>query len=243
MSPARSNVSASLSGFISTLKLPTPNCPRRQAHDPLTRCLRAVAVALVLGLKPGGLPRWLQHRFVSAATKWAWPVPQACSFRGTGGTGARSENGGIGGTGAPSRNALAAPAALARWPKVDGTYFDHGNGGVGGTGAPILRPGGTGGTGIVGTITGFASICVNGMEVHYGKDVPVSENGAPASSAHLAIGQVVAVEAIATQRGLQAGRISILNVYEGPLTALPNASAPLRVMGQPVAARRRRAGG
>lgn len=142
---------------------------------------------------------------------------------GMGGTGARNENGGVGGTGAPVQQrpgGTGGTGAVAEG--VDGTYFDQRHGDVGGTGTPILRPGGTGGTGIVGTITGFASICVNGMEVHYGKDVPVSENGAPASSGHLAIGQVVAVEAFATQRGLQAGRISILNVFEGPLTALPD---------------------
>jgi len=113
---------------------------------------------------------------------------------GVGGTGVRSENGGMGGTGAPlpqRPGGTGGTGAVA--DGVDGTFID--NGGVGGTGAPTLRPGGTGGTGIVGTITGFASICVNGLEVHFGKDVPVSENGAPASSAHLAIGQVVAVEA------------------------------------------------
>lgn len=153
---------------------------------------------------------------------------------GMGGTGVRNENGGVGGTGAPVQQrpgGTGGTGAVAEG--VDGTYFDQRHGDVGGTGTPILRPGGTGGTGIVGTITGFASICVNGMEVHYGKDVPVSENGAPASSGHLAIGQVVAVEAFATQRGLQAGRISILNVFEGPLTALPNASASLRSWGNP----------
>jgi hypothetical protein len=154
---------------------------------------------------------------------------------GVGGTGIHAENGGVGGTGAPLQQrpgGTGGTGAVAAG--VDGTIINRGNGGVGGTGAPILGPGGGGGTGIVGTITGFASICVNGMEVHFGKDVPVSENGVAASSAHLAIGQVVAVEAFATKQGLRAGRISILNVYEGPLTALPTASAPLRVMGQPV---------
>jgi hypothetical protein len=132
---------------------------------------------------------------------------------GMGGTGIQGDNGGVGGSGAP----------ILQRP-----------GGTGGTGAPIGAPGGTGGTGIVGTITGFASICVNGMEVHFGKDVPVSENGVAASSEHLAIGQVVAVESYPSKRGLEAGRIAILNVYEGPLTALANAASPLRVMGQPV---------
>src|SRR5213075_3081748 len=51
-------------------------------------------------------------------------------------------------------------------------------GGVGGTGIGSESDnGGIGGTGIVGTITGFASICVNGLEVHFSNDVPVSENG------------------------------------------------------------------
>ena len=154
---------------------------------------------------------------------------------GSGGTGARTDNGGVGGTGAPLRKrpgGTGGTGAVAEG--VDDGVYERDNGGVGGTGAPILSPGGTGGTGIVGTITGFASICVNGLEVHFGKDVPVSENGVASSTDHLAIGQVVAVEAFASNRGLQAGRISILNVFEGPLTSMPNASAPLRVMGQPV---------
>ncbi|EOG3621506.1 DUF5666 domain-containing protein, partial [Pseudomonas putida] len=200
----------------------------------LARCLSAVTFALVFGLNliaPAEVvaaPVCVSRDEVGMAGAAGMQFPG-----GVGGTGARA--GGVGGTGAPLQQrpgGTGGTGAVAEG--VDGTYFDHSHGGVGGTGAPIQRPGGTGGTGIVGTITGFASICVNGMEVHYGKDVPVSENGAPASSGHLAIGQVVAVEAFATQRGLQAGRISILNVFEGPLTALPNASAPLRVMGQPV---------
>ncbi|MCU0124415.1 DUF5666 domain-containing protein [Pseudomonas vlassakiae] len=179
---------------------------------PFVRRLNLVALVLIFGLDLGApanvvaAPVCVSRDEVGMAGAASMQLPG-----GVGGTGART--GGMGGTGAP----------LQQRP-----------GGTGGTGAPIERPGGTGGTGIVGTITGFASICVNGQEVHYAKDVPVSENGAPASSAHLAIGQVVAVEAYGTQRGLQAGRIAILNVYEGPLTALPNASGSLRVMGQPV---------
>lgn len=131
---------------------------------------------------------------------------------GMGGTGAVA-SGGIGGTGAP-----VAPA-------------EHG--GIGGTGAPADE-GGIGGTGIVGTITGFGSICVNGVEVHYDSKVSLSENGVPASAGRLAIGQVVAVEAHASVKGLIARNIAILNAYEGPVTAVASASAPLRVMGQPV---------
>src|SRR6185369_3233583 len=87
------------------------------------------------------------------------------SAPGLGGTGVAS--GGIGGTGIRT-------------------------GGIGGTG---ISNGGIGGTGIVGVITGFASICVNGVEVHYGADTPVLADGRQAQAGDLAVGQVVAVSA------------------------------------------------
>jgi len=141
---------------------------------------------------------------------------------GMGGTGISTDNGGVGGTGAPLNKR---PGGIGGTGAVAG--------GVGGTGISDDN-GGIGGTGIVGTITGFASICVNGMEVHFNKNVPVSENGIAATSTRLAVGQVVAVQAFNSRRGLEAGRIAILHVYEGPLTALPRDSLPMRVMGQPV---------
>ena len=140
---------------------------------------------------------------------------------GMGGTGAVA-TGGIGGTGAPADNG-----------GVGGTGAAADNGGVGGTGAPADE-GGIGGTGIVGTITGFASICVNGVEVHFDDKAAISENGLPVSSEQLAIGQVVAVEARRSPRGLEARNIAILHAYEGPITAVATATASMRVMGQPV---------
>ncbi|MFV0933071.1 DUF5666 domain-containing protein [Pseudomonas jessenii] len=189
------------------------------------------AVALVLGL---GLASVLQAApaCVSQNDAGTSEVPVIEAPGGTGGTGATpggmggtgidTDNGGIGGTGAPLKKS---PGGIGGTGAVAG--------GVGGTGISNDN-GGIGGTGIVGTITGFASICVNGVEVHFNKNVPVSENGIASSSARLAVGQVVAVEAFNTRRGLEAGRISILHAYEGPLTALPRDSMPMRVMGQPV---------
>lgn len=189
------------------------------------------AVALVLGL---GLASVLQAApaCVSQNDAGTSEVPVIQAPGGTGGTGAApggmggtgidTDNGGIGGTGAPLKKS---PGGIGGTGAVAG--------GVGGTGISNDN-GGIGGTGIVGTITGFASICVNGVEVHFNKNVPVSENGIASSSARLAVGQVVAVEAFNTRRGLEAGRISILHAYEGPLTALPRDSMPMRVMGQPV---------
>ena len=189
------------------------------------------AVALVLGL---GLASVLQAApaCVSQNDAGTSEVPVIEAPGGTGGTGAApggmggtgidTDNGGIGGTGAPLKKS---PGGIGGTGAVAG--------GVGGTGISNDN-GGIGGTGIVGTITGFASICVNGVEVHFNKNVPVSENGIASSSTRLAVGQVVAVEAFNSRRGLEAGRISILHAYEGPLTALPRDSMPMRVMGQPV---------
>ena len=193
------------------------------------RLIRAIALALGLGL-----PIVLQAApaCVSQNDAGISEVPVIQAPGGTGGTGATpggmggtgisTDNGGVGGTGAPLKKR---PGGIGGTGAVAG--------GVGGTGISDDN-GGIGGTGIVGTITGFASICVNGVEVHFSNNVPVSENGIATTSTQLAVGQVVAVEAFNSKRGLEAGRISILHVYEGPLTALPRDSMPMRVMGQSV---------
>ena len=121
-----------------------------------------------------------------------------------------------------------------------------GHGGIGGTGSPAeLALGGIGGTGqvalpiaagetgaVVGTITGFASICVNGLEVHYEDSTPVTANGAGSSIRSLAIGQVVAIEATPSARGLEAKRVAIVHAVVGPVTRVDGEN--LEVMGQRV---------
>lgn len=113
-----------------------------------------------------------------------------------------------------------------------------GEGGIGGTGHAGPPDGGVGGTGheadgvtgIVGTITGFASICVNGLEVHYDHTVPVSSNQAPAKPEALAVGQIVSVDAVPSGRGLEARRIAVLHALVGPVTRAANADGTIEVM-------------
>lgn len=143
-----------------------------------------------------------------------------CAEGGIGGAGAPVERGGIGGTGAPE---LAV-------------------GGIGGTGAPQLAAGGIGGTGspvalgetagVVGTITAFGSICVNGLRVQYDDRTPITSDGVPTSAGTLAIGQVVAVEAAGTPRGLIAGKVAILHAVVGPVSQVD--ARNVLVMGQRV---------
>ena len=92
---------------------------------------------------------------------------------------------GIGGTGAP-------PRRFADTVPVDQ--------GIGGTGlAPaggVLRPGaGSGRLGVVGVITGFASVCVDGLEIAYDASTTVRLDNAPATRSALRAGQVVVLDA------------------------------------------------
>ncbi|MCB1954313.1 MAG: hypothetical protein KDG55_01480 [Rhodocyclaceae bacterium] len=148
---------------------------------------------------------------------------------GIGGTGAPVAGSGIGGTGAPA-SGIGGTGAPANG--LGGTGSPLAVGGIGGTGSPAGE-GGIGGTGIVGTITGFASICVNGVEVHFDADTPVDMNAQPATIANLAVGQVVAIRAQSGGRGLEARGISIVNAYEGPVTAIRGPDT-IEVMGQTV---------
>ena len=109
-------------------------------------------------------------------------------------------------------------------------------GGIGGTG---VDGGGIGGTGlradadlgIYGTITGFGSICVNGLEVQYDSATPVSRGGEPVDAAALAVGQVVLVRATEGEKQTRARSIQIVDAAVG---AADTQAGALRVAGQPV---------
>ena len=113
-------------------------------------------------------------------------------------------------------------------------------GGMGGTG--MRADGGIGGTGIeaqgdlglIGVITGFGSICVNGVEVQYDAATPVMSAGAPASPAALALGQLVAVRATGSGAQIRARDIQILDAVVGRVSAFDTAAGQLQVAGQRV---------
>ena len=70
--------------------------------------------------------------------------------------------------------------------------------GIGGTGKQLASESSIGGTGkhpvgILGTVTGFGSIFVNGIEIEYDENTPFSINGNPSPVQQLAIGDVVEV--------------------------------------------------
>jgi hypothetical protein len=127
-----------------------------------------------------------ERRFAGAALLALlvlWAPPAAAQFcvtaaepEGAGGTG-RAGGDGVGGTGAPA-------------PRGEEP------GGIGGTG--LWSSGdddGIGGTGIEGTITGFGSLCVNGLRVGYDDATVVTSDGAPIAAARLRRGDVVRIAA------------------------------------------------
>jgi len=107
--------------------------------------------------------------------------------------------------------------------------------GLGGTGYISVAPGpdnGLGGTGVVGTIRGFGSIFVNGLEISYAPDVEVTLDGEPATAARMRIGHVVSLVAEHDQTGFAASRIRILREVVGPIDSL--SGRRLRIAGQTV---------
>ena len=133
---------------------------------------------------------------------------------------------GIGGTG-----------QMAGLPGISGSGQVASSTGIGGTGRPLaLAEVGIGGTGIVGVVTGFASICVNGEEVHYTSSTPVHRDGELSSTRELLVGQLVAIRAEGTlsepRAKLEAKQIAVLNAAVGPLTRVDSASGQFEVMGQ-----------
>jgi hypothetical protein len=113
--------------------------------------------------------------------------------------------------------------------------------GIGGTGAPNGAPNGRfeaergiGGTGIIGVITGFGSIFVDGLEVRYGAGTEVSVDDGNATPAALREGQVVAVSAVGPTSALVAESISVVHEVAGPVEAVEDGGRMVRVAGQEV---------
>jgi len=93
---------------------------------------------------------------------------------------------------------------------------------------------GIGGTGIIGTITGFAGICVNGIEIHYDKHTAISADGRGATLGELAIGRVIAVRAFGVNRELATRSIAVLHAAIGPVGNLDAKAGEMQVLGQTV---------
>ncbi|MDX2169071.1 MAG: DUF5666 domain-containing protein, partial [Deltaproteobacteria bacterium] len=150
----------------------------------------------------------------------------AAENRCAGGGAPYPDEGGIGGTGhAPGSgddSGLGGTGLLPDDPGQDDS-------GVGGTGVSA-----SGERGVIGTITGFASICVDGVELHYDDATRVRIDGAAARVADLAVGQVVEVVAGGADDALRASEVSVRHVVVGPVTRVLAEADAIEVIGQTV---------
>jgi hypothetical protein len=132
---------------------------------------------------------------------------------------------------------------LALWgaslPLAGAPASDRGIGGTGGPAAgPVLSDRGIGGTGIVGVITGFGSVIVNGIEVAYAPTTPVTVDGVSDTTATLHLGQLAAMVA-RDDHGWRASTIAVRHEVSGPVTLVSDDGGPIgpivTVAGQRVA--------
>ena len=153
-------------------------------------------------------------------------------FGGTGipldGIGGTGNDAGFGGTGVQANSGVGGTGKQAN-SGVGGTGIDTG---VGGTGNQTSF--GVGGTGIVGIITGFASVCVNGLEVHYDSNTKVDMDGQLSSIDALDIGQLVAIESFNKGSLLKAERISVSHIMVGKIEKVDYSQNTLQILGQTI---------
>ena len=131
------------------------------------------------------------------------PTPDGFIFasgKGMGGTGIHDGKG-MGGTG------------IHNGKGMGGTGAKFADRGIGGTGI-------TGDIGVYGRVTGFGSICVNGMEIEYTAKTPVENNGRNASIQALRIGQVVAVRAYQKNGEFRARKITVDKAVSGRIGSI-----------------------
>lgn len=116
-------------------------------------------------------------------------------------------------------------------------------GGIGGTGAPSRQKviargdeteGGIGGTGILGTVTAFGSIIVNGQTIEFEDDDIVSQRSSLGQDLPLTVGAAVIVEAEAERGTWLAERVSIFLPVVGPISTIDQEGRTIEVMGTSV---------
>ena len=155
---------------------------------------------------------------------------------GAGGTGAVAD-GGAGGTGITKESGMGGTGITADGG-MGGTGISAEHGGFGGTGdaviAHLLPQNTQGSIAIVGVVTGFASICVNGEEVFYDKNTPVYDNGMAAKLSSLTTGQMVMLKADKVGGQLRARAIGLFDAVSGPVEQLDSKHLQMQVMGQTV---------
>ncbi len=97
--------------------------------------------------------------------------------------------------------------------------------------------GGIGGTGIVGTLTGFGSLYVNGLRVETAASTAITDALGPIPQSALAVGHSLTIEAADDAGQLVARRVHVTHPVIGPVRSISPDRSLLDVAGVPVRAR------
>ncbi|MCQ4160649.1 hypothetical protein NON00_12005, partial [Roseomonas sp. GC11] len=128
------------------------------------------------------------------------------------------------------------PEAAARLADrgIGGTGISGEEGGDRGIGGTGINSTGISTTGIIGVVTGFASICVGGLEVGYDSGQAPEMDGFLPAPLPLRAGQVVVIEAGGPEEALRARSVALRFELVGPVERAADGQG-LRVAGQEVA--------
>lgn len=88
--------------------------------------------------------------------------------------------------------------------------------------------------GVLGSISAFGSIWVNGLRIHYDNSTPISIDGQDTQADQLALGQRVLLTAQRVKGQLVADKIELLNTVIGPVSAINRQTNRLTIVGQQV---------
>ena len=106
--------------------------------------------------------------------------------------------------------------------------------GLGGTGLLASSGSGLGGTGIVGEITGFGSVFVNGIEIEYNDKTPFTIDGKKAEFQPLSIGDVIEVLTTNANTHTQAQVINLRHEVIGRVESVNSKTSSYIVQGQTI---------
>jgi hypothetical protein len=88
--------------------------------------------------------------------------------------------------------------------------------------------------GIIGVVTGFGSICVNGYEIEVDESSVVTVEGHPATPADVHLGQLVVIEAEPENGQLRATSVDVRLAAMGPISTVSDDGKSLTLLGQTV---------
>jgi hypothetical protein len=122
-------------------------------------------------------------------------------------------------------------AACANKQTMQLTENEEEDFGIGGTG---IIAGNQQGTGIIGMVTGYGSIFVNGIEVETGNKASISIDGINVKEHNFEIGEVVEVLTLDTKAHTQAQHINIRHEIIGPVSHYDSDQATAVILGQTI---------